>query len=149
MQISDSNLRAPKLPAKLTREQAVGIFSVRGSAPSAAKIATCFGISEKAVRDIWKARTWSRETCHLEPTRTVELKQIGRPKGCKDRTPRKKRVNVTSSGCSVDWAPPTTSTSRVKSVDDQLYQWGEEFWTGSKMDPFCDDWLAVRTLRIY
>ena len=78
--------------ARLTQDQAVAIFRVRGWAPSAAKIAACFDISEKAVRDIWTARTWSRETNHLEPTRPVELKQIGRPKGCRDSKPRKKRV---------------------------------------------------------
>ncbi len=71
----------------------MAIFRVRGSAPSAVSIAAYFDISEKAVRDIWTARTWSRETSYLDPTRTVKLKQIGRPKGCRDSKPRKTRAD--------------------------------------------------------
>ncbi len=62
-------------------------------------------ISEKAVQDIWKARTWSRETCHLEPTRTVELKQIGRPKGCKDRTLRHARCALPDTPVALYYLP--------------------------------------------
>ena len=50
------------------------------------------GVSEKAVRDIWKGRTWSRETCHLDITRTVVPKKVGRPIGCRDQKQRKTRV---------------------------------------------------------
>jgi hypothetical protein len=181
--------RASKPHARLTQEQAVAIFRVKASAPSAVKIAAYFGISEKTVRDIWTARTWSQETSHLDPTRTVELKQIGRPKGCRDSKPRKKRVDskrgvsqvpreaplkvavhgccftpyesvpsfnsndpnfglhgvcdfsTLSDECSEYRAP---STSRVSSVDDQLYDWGEEFWTSSQNnDPFFNDWQAI------
>ncbi len=82
---------ALKPHARLSREQVLEIFRVRVAAPSAVRIAACYGISEKAIRDIWTARTWSRETSHLDPTRTVELKHIGRPKGCIDSKPRKRR----------------------------------------------------------
>ena len=194
---TQSSQRALKPHARLTQEQAVAIFKVRGSALLAVNIATCFGISEKTVRDIWTARTWSRETSHLDPTRTVEVKQIGRPKGCRDSKPRQKRVNSTravshgdkpcrsqkevvhgccltlqgpyglslskvsptdlkvdllgvldvssSTGDSIEYRAP--STSRVDSVDDQLYNWGQEFWTSSqKNDPFCNDWRVADDL---
>ncbi len=192
---------AHKPHARLTQQQAVDIFRVRNSAPSAVKIAAFFDINEKTVRDIWAARTWSRETSHLDPTRTVELKQAGRPKGCRDSKPRKKRVGSTRAVSQVDTPGATSSeneaahggyftpqgpyendgyisrmnstnlstglhgarnsissgessenrpsTRRVASVDDQLYNWGEEFWTSSKnKDPFINDWQAVHILRI-
>ncbi len=66
--------------AKLTQDQAVDIFKMKSSAPSAAKESVIYGVSEKAVRDIWTGRTWSRETCHLDSARTVVIKHIGRPK---------------------------------------------------------------------
>ncbi len=48
-------------------------------------------VSEKTVRDIWTGRTWSRETWHLDTSRNLQLKQLGRPKGCRDSQPRKQR----------------------------------------------------------
>jgi hypothetical protein len=78
--------------ARLTENQAIYIFTIRSSGLSASKIAKSFSVSEKAIRDIWTGRTWSTETHHLDTARTVVLKQVGRPKGCRDQKPRKKRV---------------------------------------------------------
>jgi hypothetical protein len=78
--------------ARLTQDQAVEIFQMKSSAPSAVKIAVLYGVSEKTIRDIWTGRTWSRETCHLDTARTVVLKPVGRPKGRRDQKPRKKRA---------------------------------------------------------
>jgi hypothetical protein len=61
---------------------------------TATKAAVVYGVSEKAVRDIWKGRTWARETWRFDTSRPLQLKLVGRPKGCKDRNPRKKRVNA-------------------------------------------------------
>ena len=80
--------------ARLTQSQAIDIFKMKNSASSAVKIAVCYGVSEKAVRDIWKGRTWSTETCHLDTARKVVPKQVGRPKGCRDQKPRKRRVDT-------------------------------------------------------
>ena len=82
---------AAKPRAKLSRAQAITIFSARASSSSmAAELASVYTVSEKAIRDIWTGRTWSRETWHLDPSRPLHLKTSGRPKGCKDAQPRKK-----------------------------------------------------------
>jgi hypothetical protein len=58
---------------------------------SATKLAGKYGVSEKAIRDIWQGRTWDRETWHLDTTRPRIEKQRGRPRGSKDRKPRKSK----------------------------------------------------------
>jgi hypothetical protein len=77
--------------ARLTQDQAVDVFTMRNSSSSAVIIANRYGVSEKAIRDIWKGRTWSMETGHLDTSRTVVLKKTGRPRGSTDQKPRKKR----------------------------------------------------------
>jgi hypothetical protein len=84
---------APKPRARLSEEQVIAIFQARASAWTATKMATVYGVSEKAIRDIWTGRTWARETWRLDTSRPLQLKLAGRPKGCKDRNPRKKRAN--------------------------------------------------------
>ena len=71
-----SNLRRRR--AILSKEQAIQIFQIKLAAdtlqrahPASAQIASLFGISEKAVRDIWKGRTWARQTLHLDPNRLL------------------------------------------------------------------------------
>ena len=87
----------PKPRAVLTGMQAIQIFKLKPGTALSTKSATAtalarmYGVSEKTVRDIWTRRTWSRETCHLDPTRLLPLKHPGRPKGCKDTKPRKPR----------------------------------------------------------
>jgi hypothetical protein len=73
--------------------QAVTIFQAKTSAVTADEVATVYGVSEKAIRDIWNGRTWSRETWHLDTSRPLHLKLTGRPKGCRDSKPRKRRCN--------------------------------------------------------
>ncbi len=79
--------------AKLSKAQVITIFQARTSASVATRLGADFGVSEKAIRDIWTGRTWSRETWHLDTTRPLQLRAIGRPKGCRDKKPRKKRIN--------------------------------------------------------
>ena len=79
--------------ARLSETQAIAIFQAKNSASIAARLATVYGVSEKAVRDIWTGRTWSRETWHLDQSRPLQLKLTGRPKGCRDTKPRAKRVD--------------------------------------------------------
>jgi hypothetical protein len=51
---------------------------------TAAAVGISFGVSEKAIRDIWRGRTWVRETMHLDPASyatTVQMLRLpGRPK---------------------------------------------------------------------
>jgi hypothetical protein len=82
--------------AILSEAQAIEIFWMKHTAkssmqpcPSPVELALLFGVSEKAVRDIWKGRTWARATHFLDPTRPVLMKkQCGRPLGSKDSKPR-------------------------------------------------------------
>ena len=83
--------RASKPRARLTEEEVIQIFNAKVDSPPSATLATIYHVSEKTVRDIWKGRTWSRETSHLDPSRTLQHKQPGRPKGSLDSQPRKKR----------------------------------------------------------
>ena len=86
-----TSLQACKTRAILTAEQAIKIFKIKLSNQTATKsqilspcnVARLFGVSEKAVRDIWKGRTWLRETMHLDPARIVmaaRLRPPGRPR---------------------------------------------------------------------
>ena len=80
---------AMKPRAKLAASDAIEIFSVRRSGVQATKLAHIYGISEKAIRDIWTARTWATETWHLEPSRELVFRYAGRPKGRTDSKPRR------------------------------------------------------------
>ena len=85
---------ASKPRARLTEDQVVQIFKYKLDSPqlSSSALATHYCVGEKTVRDIWTGRTWSRQTWHLDTSRTLQLKQPGRPKGSKDAQPRKKRL---------------------------------------------------------
>ena len=83
--------------AILTPEQAFTIYRAkpqldhggrrrRGQQAAAKSVAEDFGVSEKTIRDIWKGRTWLRETVRLDPAlaaRASRLRQPGRPRGSK------------------------------------------------------------------
>ncbi len=85
--------KATKPRARLNEDQAIQIFQSKLDLPqlSSTELATLYRVSEKTIRDIWTGRTWSRETWHLDTSRTLPLKHPGRPKGwCMDTQPRKK-----------------------------------------------------------
>ena len=80
-----------KTRAILTAEQAIEIFKMKLSSQpavriknlSACKVAFAYGVSEKTVRDIWKGRTWLRETMHFDPAHIVmaaRRRPPGRPR---------------------------------------------------------------------
>ena len=83
--------------AKLTQSEAIAIFSLRNASSSATAVGCAYSISEKAVRDVWKARTWAKETWHLDMTRALDFKRIGRPAGRKDSKPRKIKASLSQS----------------------------------------------------
>ena len=81
--------------ASLTSEDAVEIF--KRSMPcyslrtTAVAVAYEYRVSEKAVRDIWTARTWAEATRHLDPHRPPRtVRPMGRPLGKLDSKPRKR-----------------------------------------------------------
>ena len=137
-------LESRKTRAKLTEADALDIFHCKAHSMSAASVSKKYGVSEKAVRDIWTGRTWSKETWHLDTSRSRPLKKMGRPVGRKDAKPRKPRVvpkklELRDAAAAISHL----DRHRDKSVDEQLHEW----YLRSKVacdfkDPFeCD--LAV------
>ena len=87
-----SQSATPRARAKLTQSDALDIYHCKGGFTSAAAVSKLYGVSEKAVRDIWTGRTWSKETWHLDESRPLPIRKMGRPLGRKDAQPRKPRV---------------------------------------------------------
>ena len=159
--------------ARLTESEVLSIFKLKASAPSATSVGRLYGVSEKAIRDIWKGRTWSNETWHMEMSRALVVKHAGRPVGCRDNKPRRKRMiseaettaykcvdskeKLGNDPCQEEWSidfisaafdqnfPKKSSfASMLMSVDDQLFEWEQ----GSQhqqtyVDPFKQDWQAI------
>ena len=116
-------LFAGKQRARLSATDVIRIFQEKKSDAPATKVGLAFGISEKTVRDIWKGRTWAKETWHLEPTRQLVLQQLGRPKGSKDSMPRRKRIvreilpTTDKEGCTHAHASPGSSGTDSYLID--------------------------------
>ena len=95
----DGNVAKPR--AILTSQQAIAIFRLKlasdGTRPSASTVSRVYGVSEKTIRDIWNGRTWFEDTARFEPTRPMRnARPLGRPKGRKDRVPRRSRQSKSS-----------------------------------------------------
>ena len=116
--------RFPKSTTKprtrLTVSDVINIFRCKQSSIQATTVANMYGVSEKAIRDIWTARTWARETWHLEPSRTLVLKQVGRPRGSKDSRPRQKTSTLFRKELTVIQAynPPSAGQCRPSADTD-------------------------------
>ena len=106
-----------KSRAKLTESDALNIYYCKGSVTSAAAISKLYRVSEKAVRDIWTGRTWSRETWHLDESRPFPTKKMGRPLGRKDAQPRKPRSLLTILESSTISQTPTNVSLKPDSID--------------------------------
>ena len=92
VQQPEQHLLSGKHRAKLTESDVISIFLAKATRIQATVVGKTYGVSEKAVRDIWSGRTWAKETWHLNPSRTLVVKQTGRPKGSRDSRPRQKRM---------------------------------------------------------
>ena len=117
-----------KTRAKLTEADALDIFRCKAQSMSAASVSKKYGVSEKAVRDIWTGRTWSKETWHLDTSRSLPLKKMGRPIGRKDAKPRKPRVVPRELDTSKFRDTAAAASSHLdrhhgKPVDEQLHEW--------------------------
>ena len=123
---TQSNSTEPRPIAKpraiLNREQAIEIFQLRPSGTNegfernSLAVARTYKVSEKTVRDIWRARTWHRETLHLDPSRPARADTPpGRPLGRKDSAPRRRP------------APRLSEIAKLPAAKDAD-------------DPFHDDW---------
>ena len=91
----------------LSKDNAVDIYKLKQAftctknhGKSTADVAREYGVSSKAIRDIWVGRTWYRETFHLDPSRSDAaerlMKRVGRPKGAKDSKPRRTKESQRS-----------------------------------------------------
>jgi hypothetical protein len=90
-----SDGKTNRIRVVLTAEQAREIFRLKGNHGCASlhsvstRLASQYNVSSKAIRDIWKGRSWLDSTFDLwdsvdRPPRRI----IGRPKGKKDSKPR-------------------------------------------------------------
>ena len=89
----------------LTNQQARDIFQLKSghgfaSLHSASiRLASKYGVSSKAIRDIWKGRSWLEATFDLWNVEDRPAKRIiGRPKGKKDSKPRLRGGGIKSLG---------------------------------------------------
>jgi hypothetical protein len=81
--------------SRLSEAQVVEIFLSKATKLSATKICVGFGVSEKAVRDIWTGRTWAKETMHLESMPPIfETRTIGRLINGAYQRPRNRMVGI-------------------------------------------------------
>ena len=115
---------------------------------SAASMSKKYGVSEKAVRDIWTGRTWSKETWHLDALRSRPVKKMGRPVGRQDSKPRKSRIAPRKLESSKLRDAAAVASNHLdmhhdKSVDEQLHEWHLRCGVDCDFqDPFACD-LAV------
>ena len=162
---------AKKPRARLAAVDAVEIFKVRRTGVQATNLANMYGVSEKAIRDIWTARTWARETWHLEPSRQMVLKQAGRPKGRTDSRPRPTKPAGHSNRLFENQSWPLADTANIadahslciavpldraedagndaaafvlRSLDEQLGAWDLGACCPESSDPFERDWERAR-----
>ena len=107
----------------LTKEKVQQIFAIKMKgyascvhvkADNAISTAVKFGVSEKTIRDVWSGRTWCEITgMPRNPNRRLSA---GRPKGAKDKKPRKpkcKKIQVLTS----------LEVFQMNSIDDYLFNW--------------------------
>ena len=106
-----------KTRAKLTESDALSIYHCKTSVTSASAISKLYGVSEKAVRNIWTGRTWSKETWHLDESRPFPTKKMGRPFGRKDAQPRKPRSLRTIPESSTTSQTPVDVSLASESID--------------------------------
>ena len=145
--------------ARLTEHDVLSIFRCKYSSATATKLAIVYGVSEKAVRDIWTGRTWARETRHLVTSGGLPEQKLGRPKGSRDAKPRKSRSQERDqSQISLDQGRLDDATNTIlssvnmadydKSLDEQLFEWERDgAYNGNQqrwVDPFQADWNVDR-----
>ena len=119
----------------LSPEKAIQIFKIKISNENTTKIqkvdsqsvARTFGVSEKAIRDIWNGRTWLREIMHLDPAciaMAARLRPPGRPRGISRSAASNTASGIKGADHSpvrVNWEPiertvPSPSTPRSAAV---------------------------------
>ena len=88
----------------LNTKMAVFLYKSKITNPklSCVELSKLTGLNEKTIRDVWSARTWARETLHLDPCpweRKERVRGPGRPVGAKDKKPRTTRAQALTIDC--------------------------------------------------
>mmetsp|Transcript_10927 Transcript_10927/g.30588 ORF Transcript_10927/g.30588 Transcript_10927/m.30588 type:complete len:229 (+) Transcript_10927:69-755(+) len=118
-----------KFKVKLSPEQAREIYAIKATRSmqkhpifqrkiSAAAVARHFMVTDKAVRDIWKGRTWCRETAKLRCSGDDAAMLIKRNR----RAVMKKHVQQTESLFSADNTYPESHPQAIVKVEDDFMQ---------------------------
>ena len=115
----------PRARAKLTQFDALDIYHCKGSVSSATAVSKLYGVCEKAVRDIWTGRTWSKETWHLDEARPLPIRKMGRPLGRKDAQPRKPR-GLRPITKSVSWSDQISPESKSGDIWSDQEAWSRQ-----------------------
>mmetsp|Transcript_88777 Transcript_88777/g.236287 ORF Transcript_88777/g.236287 Transcript_88777/m.236287 type:complete len:471 (+) Transcript_88777:3-1415(+) len=78
-----ASVQACRTRTTLTVEQAIEVFKYKVENPKTSKrkgsirhakmLADRYSVSEKAIRDVWRGRTWKYETQHLRPSPNMQL----------------------------------------------------------------------------
>lgn len=83
MRFRELDAPSRKSRAILTKDQVLNIYEMKATASSSAtNVGKMYGMSEKAIRDIWSGRTWAAETGHIDQSL-----------GCYDTKRRKTKEN--------------------------------------------------------
>ena len=121
--------------ARLTESEVLSIFQLKASSPSATIVGRLYGVSEKAIRDIWKGRTWSSETSQADMSRAPVVKKrqnraiVDKKKAnChknydKESNKEKSSCEYTIEGSGQTCQIKASFASILMSVDDQLFEW--------------------------
>ena len=107
----------------LNAQMAVYLYESKLANPKlcARAIARLTGIHDKTIRDVWCARTWARQTWHLDPRRWDDDEVHpgpGRPLGAKDKKPRTPRTAPTIDRLLATWE----RTGRYPLVDASVFE---------------------------
>ena len=159
-----SDYKVLKPRARLTEHDVLSIFRCKYSSATATKLASVYGVSEKAVRDIWTGRTWARETWHLETSGGLPAQPMGRSGGsktAKNRIPQSKQSSILNDVSMLKEKlksyVPHSSLSLFRTIksdrtlDEILFDWEntEGCLTFQRQlswkDPFKDDWNVARS----
>ena len=153
-------MHAAKPKAILSYDKVIDIFKVRPNSKLArgagsrviAAVALDFGISEKTVRDIWRGRTWHRETLHLDPCRPERVIALpGRPLGRKDSAPRRRGKSRRISTSRPEVPSPDDTRNKGTNSSETNLAWSPSYFSAAHCqsatppplflnDPFHDDW---------
>ena len=158
-----------KARAVLTAEQAVMIYQIKPSNQALTKrqrislcsVARSYGVSEKAVRDIWKGRTWLRETTRIDPGRplpaalrslasALNTDQIGNAAAWWDKVQTSSCANADlTTACVIDGEVLVTGNTTTR-IESGWIGCGGRPWSTDEAaplpessrtdDPFHDDW---------